>query len=380
MKTRVTLLVIVVFVMCLPSIVPADAAERLTRQIDAVYRDIRIIIDGEEITPTYINGKIVEPFIVDGTTYVPLRAIGEAFGKDVEWVGENSTILIKSPREMWDKPDFQNVPPAPSKKVTVSTPQELADAIAPDVCITLTEGVYNMSTVTKTENKYIQVGNETAALIVSDVEGLTLQAASGAKVEIVTPNQFSEVLMFTLCNGIKISGIRAGHTVTSEYKCDAGVVLLDQSANIDIVDCVFYGSGAVGLSLRNSVSARIANVTVTDCSLRAIDIWSSNSITFTDCKFINNRAYGSVIWGYYSSIEFIDCVISGNKNLQWSAVEIDDDVLFERCLFRDNALIEGSAPLFMGQGIRMRDCEIEKAGFSGYWDSGVVDLGGNKLR
>jgi len=380
MKNWKVILVLIMFAILLSSVVPAGATDILTRKLDAIYRDIRIFIDGEEIIPTDVNGKIVEPFIIDGTTYVPLRAIGEAFGKHVEWVGENSTILINSQRETWDKPEHQDAPPAPSKKVTVSTPQELANAIAPDTCITLNAGVYDLSIIAKTENQYVQAGNVAAALIVSDVEGLTLQAASGAKVEVVSPDRFSEVIMFTLCNGIKISGIEAGHTVTGEYECDAGVVLFDESANINVEDCLLYGSGAVGISLRSCVSAQIDNTTVTDCSLRAVDIWLSNDITFNDCKFIKNRAYGSVIWGSYSSVAFFDCEISGNRSLLWSAVEFNDDVLFERCKFKDNALLEGAEPVFKGQGIRLRDCEIEKAGFSGYWESGVIDSGGNKLK
>ena len=35
--------------------------------------------------------------------------------------------------------------------------------------------------------------------------------------------------------------------------------------------------------------------------------------------------------------------------------------------------------VFEGQAIRLRDCEVEKAGFYAYWDAGVTDLGGNKF-
>jgi len=351
------------------------------KQLDAVYRGIRIIIDGEEFTPTNVNGKIVEPFLVGGTTYVPLRAIGEAFGKDVEWVGESSLIFIDSPRETWVKPDYVNAPPAPSKNVTVSTPQEFADAIGPNTCITLNAGVYDLSTVTATKSEYVFFGDETGELIIAYVDGLTIQPAPGAIVELVTPDRFSTVIVFMYCNGIKMSGIRAGHTVTGEYECDAGVVLIMDSANIKIEDCLFYGSGSYGLWLRLCVSAQIVNTTVTDCSLRAVDLFYSNDVTFTGCKFIDNRAYGSVIWGNNTTARFIDCEISGNKELLWNAVEINDDVLFERCVFKNNAISQGAAAVFAGYGIRLRDCEIEKAGFSGYWssDAGVINLGGNKL-
>ena len=92
----------------------------------------------------------------------------------------------------------------------------------------------------------------------------------------------------------------------------------------------------------------------------------------------DNRAYGCVIYGYDSQASFIDCEISGNKSLLWSLVELDE-VLFESCVFRDNALIEGSEPVFKGAGIRLRDCVVEKNNFSDYWDGDIIDLSGNQF-
>lgn len=37
---------------------------------------------------------MVEPFTVNGTTYLPVRAIGEALGKDVKWDGETKTVYV----------------------------------------------------------------------------------------------------------------------------------------------------------------------------------------------------------------------------------------------------------------------------------------------
>ena len=69
-------------------------AEQISKAITAVYRDIKITIDGEEIIPKDANGKIVEPFIVDGTTYLPIRAISEAIGYNVKWDDEANTVVI----------------------------------------------------------------------------------------------------------------------------------------------------------------------------------------------------------------------------------------------------------------------------------------------
>jgi len=69
------------------------------RTLSAEFRDIVVEIDGVAIEPKDVNGKVVEPFIVEGTTYVPARAISEALGKVVSWVPETNTVVIAEPSE-----------------------------------------------------------------------------------------------------------------------------------------------------------------------------------------------------------------------------------------------------------------------------------------
>ena len=70
------------------------ASSVTTRMIEANYMDIRVVVDGIEITPTDANGNVVEPFASEGTTYLPVRAIGEALGKPVTWDGTTATIYV----------------------------------------------------------------------------------------------------------------------------------------------------------------------------------------------------------------------------------------------------------------------------------------------
>ncbi|MBQ9757922.1 MAG: NPCBM/NEW2 domain-containing protein [Clostridia bacterium] len=62
--------------------------------IEALYNDIKIYVDGEKIEPKDATGKTVEPFIYNGTTYLPVRAIGEAIEKDVNWDGSSHSVYI----------------------------------------------------------------------------------------------------------------------------------------------------------------------------------------------------------------------------------------------------------------------------------------------
>lgn len=69
-------------------------AESITKQLTAYYNNIKLVVNGNEVTPKDGNGKVVEPFIVDGTTYLPVRAVAEALGQAVSWDGKANTVYI----------------------------------------------------------------------------------------------------------------------------------------------------------------------------------------------------------------------------------------------------------------------------------------------
>ena len=59
-------------------------AKQATETISVMYDNIKILIDGVEYTAKDVNGNVIEPFIYNGTTYLPVRGIANAFDKDVD--------------------------------------------------------------------------------------------------------------------------------------------------------------------------------------------------------------------------------------------------------------------------------------------------------
>ena len=106
-KLRYILLGMLIMAAINIAIVPVLAANS-TKQLTANYNDIKIVIDGDLITPKDANGKVVEPFIVDGTTYLPVRAMCEAIGKYVEWDGNNSTVYVYTMKSDNDQNSSKN--------------------------------------------------------------------------------------------------------------------------------------------------------------------------------------------------------------------------------------------------------------------------------
>ena len=68
-----------------------------SRTATLVYDNIKILLDSKEIIPTDANGNTVEPFIIDGTTYLPVRGISNSLGLNVEWNSATKTVVLTTP-------------------------------------------------------------------------------------------------------------------------------------------------------------------------------------------------------------------------------------------------------------------------------------------
>ncbi|MBQ3022313.1 MAG: hypothetical protein IJD91_03175 [Clostridia bacterium] len=94
MKERLKGIVIGIVIGAL--LVPTVFATVGTVTKELSYNNIKITLDGSEITPTDASGAYVEPFIMDGTTYLPVRGIANALDLGVEWDGGTNTVKLSS--------------------------------------------------------------------------------------------------------------------------------------------------------------------------------------------------------------------------------------------------------------------------------------------
>lgn len=67
-----------------------------SQPIKADYTNIKVMLDGKYLVLTDVNGTTVEPFAVNGTTYLPLRAVASALGLGVDWDAATSTAVLVS--------------------------------------------------------------------------------------------------------------------------------------------------------------------------------------------------------------------------------------------------------------------------------------------
>ena len=94
MKKRTAVFITsIVFVI---GLVAGVTALGLIQEIKAQLRpDFTINIDGVTREFKNVNGEVVYPILYEGTTYLPVRAIGELMGKTVNWYEDEKRIELK---------------------------------------------------------------------------------------------------------------------------------------------------------------------------------------------------------------------------------------------------------------------------------------------
>lgn len=86
--------IIIGFLMAIILVSSVTYAATGQKSVKIFYNNIKIFIDGAQFTAKDTNGKVIEPFTMDGNTYLPVKSVANAFGKDVIWDSKKSSFYI----------------------------------------------------------------------------------------------------------------------------------------------------------------------------------------------------------------------------------------------------------------------------------------------
>ena len=279
-------------------------AKNLSKTIEVFYKNIKIYVDGNLAIPKDASGRIVEPFIYEGTTYLPVRAVSEALGRPVEWEGTTSSVYIGEaiPQEIVE--------------VTVSTAKELVAALGSNKKILLEEGLYNLTTVNPSyinnpSISYVE-SFDGPELVLKGVNNLTIQGIGDTQSEIIITPRYAWVMNFQNSSNISIINIKAGHT--QDGYCAGGVFSFENSSGIQIKDTLMYGCGTIGLNLMRVSDMRVLNSSIYECTYGIMSVNYSSDIIFNDCIFRDNKGFTMVQVGQTSGFAIASCSFLRNKN------------------------------------------------------------------
>lgn len=85
---------------CVERMYAGNIPDNFDQTIEAIeidtklYKDIKVFVDGKILVPGDVNDRYVAPKNIDGTVYVPVRAIVEALGMSADWDNDTRTVMI----------------------------------------------------------------------------------------------------------------------------------------------------------------------------------------------------------------------------------------------------------------------------------------------
>lgn len=74
----------------------------------------------QQFIPKDVNGNTVTPFITNGTTYLPVRAVSQIFGATIDWNTFYSSVVIATPKSETKSVTNPNPKPVDTSKVTAT--------------------------------------------------------------------------------------------------------------------------------------------------------------------------------------------------------------------------------------------------------------------
>lgn len=81
-------------------------AAPVSKTISAAYSNIKLYVNGQQIIPKDTDGAVVEPFIYEGTTYLPVRAVAQALNQQVTWDQAAQSVFIDGVSEVNHTPEY----------------------------------------------------------------------------------------------------------------------------------------------------------------------------------------------------------------------------------------------------------------------------------
>lgn len=197
--------------------------------------------------------------------------------------------------------------PEEPRQVRVNNVEELLDAIGDNTTVYLSRGTYDFST----SERYGGTPISTSCIWEQVYDGWELQIKAdnlqligdeGA--EIVTQPRYANVLLFRDCENIRVQGLKLGHT-PEQGLCAGGVIRLQGSANVDILDSDLYGCGILGILGEESRDVTVQNCVIHDCSQGAIYLRLCARFTMTDCTL--TRIGTGELQSYATLFDLIGC-------------------------------------------------------------------------
>ncbi len=254
---------------------------------------------------------------------------------------------------------------AAMRDVSVSSARELTDAIAPGAVITLPEGLLKLEPdeTLDTGNEYCwwQSVEDGYELVISGVDGLTIQGAGRDASRVQTDPRYAAVLKFENCQNLTLQGFTAGHTEMAQA-CEGNVINLGDCRNISLQDLGLFGCGNTGVYAELCEDLTVRNCDIYSCSSMGLNLGQ-----VTGCKIVGstirdlgeqgNEAFCAVMAWEGSDLSIEDTVFSGS--CASSLLSLSQNATVSGCTFKNNILSDAVFAVSSSMNQEFADLTLE---------------------
>ena len=304
-----------------------------------------------------INGKSV---VLDGNRFDgnSIRSWYDSYGNMASDAQGNSlTEAILN--EMYPAAPIQ--PTQPQLEIHVKTVDELIAAIGPNKDIVLEGEFYDFSKATGygTSNGdyyYWEDVHDGPGLVIRNIDNMTIRSIDGdvKKHTISAVPRYADVLAFSACSNVTLSGFTAGHTM-EPGSCAGGVIEFRDCDNMQVDNCGLYGCGILGVYAEYSKNIYVTNSDIYECSQGGIQMRSTDNITISGNTF---RDLGGEETSFISctNINLDGQLLNPKSDQQKAPLQIEDEVVIdENDLHNQGEVITAFAnALFSGDEASMK--------------------------
>lgn len=224
------------------------------------------------------------------------------------YTNEELQIMQRMKDATWTAP-AERVPETAAPEVSedgmvhVSNVDELLASIAPNTCIYLEDGTYDLSLAAgygsySTDYYYWMPCYDGPGLVIRGCEGLTITAGGPHRARILAEPRYCEVLSFEECRDLRLANFTAGHSGEILGGCAGGVLSLVDSHDVAIEDCSLFGCGVLGISALNCGGVDVYHTEIRNCSDGAFYICASSDVSVRECHI---HDIGGYTWQVYDS-------------------------------------------------------------------------------
>ncbi|MGB3366771.1 MAG: right-handed parallel beta-helix repeat-containing protein, partial [Acidaminobacteraceae bacterium] len=242
----------------------------------------------------------------------------------------------------------KEIPAIEENVISVSTTEQFLSAIGPDRTIKVASGEYDLLSI-KIDNEYIKYEDtyDGRELVIYKVENLKIIGDENSKPEFVIDPRYSNVMVFKEVGNLTIKNIVAGHR-KDLGESTGGVFKFDFSDDVVLENLDLYGSGTVGIDIKDSRKFRIINPNIYEFSYSAMIIENSSDIEVVGGNIHDNTVFEALIRVKNSTqIVFNETTFDNNNSIESDGYvsyeyfvmnESDTPINFNNCVITNNDL------------------------------------------